>query len=168
MPEYLEFISIDPWRLVMTWGNLLILCAIVKRLLFRPVQAILQKREEQIAEDYRAAEGARAEAQALRQKYEQKLEAARAEAGELLDTAARRAAEREEAMLREAREQAGAVAERARRELEREQEQARSALKREISGIAIDLAERVVEREISPADHEKLIEEFLDQVGDAS
>ena len=41
-------------------------------------------------------------------------------------------------------------------------------LKSDISGIAIDIAEKVTEKEISEKDHEALIEDFIRKMGDAS
>ena len=41
-------------------------------------------------------------------------------------------------------------------------------MKSELSGLAVDLASKVVRKEINEADHEKLIEQFIDELGDAS
>ena len=38
----------------------------------------------------------------------------------------------------------------------------------EIGGIAMDIAGKVIEREINEKDHEKLIDEFISNVGEAS
>ena len=38
----------------------------------------------------------------------------------------------------------------------------------ELGGIAVDIASKVVEREVRPEDHAKLIDEFIQNVGDAS
>ena len=38
----------------------------------------------------------------------------------------------------------------------------------EIGGIAVDIADRVVEREVREEDHRALIDDFIRQVGDAS
>ena len=40
-------------------------------------------------------------------------------------------------------------------------------LKNDISGIAVSIASKVVEKEISEKDHEKLIQDFIDQMGEA-
>ena len=49
-----------------------------------------------------------------------------------------------------------------------ERKKAVNELKNEISGIAIDIAEKVVEREINAKDHEALIQQFIEGVGEAS
>ena len=41
-------------------------------------------------------------------------------------------------------------------------------IKNEIGGIAMDIAGKVIEREISEEDHKKLIDEFIENVGEAS
>ena len=51
-------------------------------------------------------------------------------------------------------------------ELERERRKAESALRSEVSGLAVMVAEKVVEREINQEDHARLIDEFIDSVGD--
>ena len=47
-----------------------------------------------------------------------------------------------------------------------EKKKAVNEIKDEISDIAILIAEKVVEKEITPADHEKLIAQFIDRVGE--
>ena len=41
-------------------------------------------------------------------------------------------------------------------------------MKSEISDLAVDLASKVVRKEINAKDHEQLIEQFIDELGDAS
>ena len=52
--------------------------------------------------------------------------------------------------------------------VEQEKKKAMNELKDEISGIAVDIASKVVEREIDEKDHEELISEFIKGVGEAS
>ena len=56
----------------------------------------------------------------------------------------------------------------AEREISREKRKAVTEAKEEIGGIAMDIAGKVIEREISQEDHQKLIEEFIANVGEAS
>ena len=53
-------------------------------------------------------------------------------------------------------------------EIVQEKKKAINETKDEISGMAVDIASKVVEREISAKDHEKLIEDFIKNVGEAS
>ena len=50
----------------------------------------------------------------------------------------------------------------------RDSKKAVNEVKDEIGGIAMEIASKVVEREISEADHKDLIDEFIKNVGEAS
>ena len=65
MAEYLEFISINPWHIIMTWGNLLILVLLLKKFLFKPVNAVLEKRKSEVDAVYAGARTAKEKAEYL-------------------------------------------------------------------------------------------------------
>ena len=79
-------------------------------------------------------------------------------------TAQRKGAE----IVDEAQAKANAMMARAETEIAQEKKKAINEIKDEISGMAVDIASKVVEREISAKDHEKLIEDFIKNVGEAS
>ena len=68
--------------------------------------------------------------------------------------------------MAEARAEAAALREKAEADIVSEKKKAVNEIKDEISDIAILIAEKVVEKEITPADHEKLIAQFIDRVGE--
>ena len=75
---------------------------------------------------------------------------------------------REEEILSQAKQQAQAMRQSAEAQIAQEKKKAVNELKSEIGGIAMDIASRVVEREVSEQDHRALIDEFIAHVGDAS
>ena len=79
-----------------------------------------------------------------------------------------RAAAKEREILAEANAQADAIREKAQADIAQERKKAVNELKNDLSGIAIDIAEKVTEKEISEKDHEALIEDFIRKMGDAS
>ena len=79
-----------------------------------------------------------------------------------------RAQKREQEIVDAARASARAMRDAAEADIEQEKKKAVNELKDEIGGIAMDIASRVVEREISEQDHRALIDEFIRNVGDAS
>ena len=52
-------------------------------------------------------------------------------------------------------------------QIELEKKQAINDVKNEVSSIAIDIAEAVIERDINKADHDALIDEFIDKLGES-
>lgn len=164
----LELVNIVPWQIVVQLVNLLILFLLLKHFLFKPVQNILAQREEEIQKDFDDAHKASTEANALREEYEKHMAEAKAEAADIVKTATRRAQQNGEEILLDARNQANRMLEKADAEIEQEKKKAMNELKDEISGIAMDIASKVVEREINESDHEALIREFIEGVGEAS
>ena len=96
------------------------------------------------------------------------LAQAKAEAGEIVKAADRTAAAHSEEILEDARRQAQAMLAKAEADIAQQRKKAVNEVKDELGGIAVDIASKVVEREVRPEDHAKLIDEFIQNVGDAS
>ena len=91
---------------------------------------------------------------------------AKAKADDLLLTAQKTAAARSEDILRLAQQQAAQIKSKAASDIEMEKKKAVNAAKDEISGLAMAIAGKVVERELTAADQEQMINRFLDELGD--
>ena len=115
---------------------------------------------------YDDAEKNRTEAEEMRADYEKKLQSATEESEEILRSAQRRALLREEEILKEAADQARCTKERAEEQIALEKRQAMNEIKDEVSAIAIQIAEAVVARDVKADEHEKLIDGFIDTMGD--
>lgn len=166
--DTLNFVSIVPWEIITQLVNLLLLFLLLKHFLFKPVQKILDARQAEIDKDYADAEKAQNEAEALRDEYEKRIADAKSEATDIVKTATRKAQLHGEEIVRDAQTQASRLMEKADAQIEQEKKKAMNELKDEISGIAVDIASKVVEREIDEKDHEALISEFIKGVGEAS
>ena len=110
----------------------------------------------------------RTEAEAMKAEYEQNLQNARTEANQIVAAAQKTAAARSEELLGEARAQAAALKQKAEADIAQERKKAVNEVKDEIGGMAMEIASKVVEREISEKDHKDLIDEFIKNVGEAS
>ncbi len=164
----LEFISIDAWTIIFQICNLLILFLLVKKFLWKRVMAVLDKRQEEIDGIYNAADKAKEDADQMKQEYTQRMSNAREEADRLVKNAVDTAQKRGDAIVEEARTEATHMKQKAESEIEQEKRKAYSELMGEISGMAADIAGRMVEREINPDDHRELVEEFIKSAGEAS
>ena len=96
------------------------------------------------------------------------MQDAKNKANEILTTAQKTAAVQSEEMLKEATLQAAAMKEKAEADIAQEKRKAVNEIKGEIGGMAMEIAGKVIEREISEEDHAKLIDEFITNVGEAS
>ena len=154
-----ELVGIIPWTFVAQICNLFIQMYLIKRFLFKPVHEILEKR--------RAAADAEI-IQAIRAEYERKMQDARQKANEILDSARNTAAIQSEKILKEAQDQTFAMKNKAEKEIAQEKKKAVNEVKGEIGDMAVEIAGKVIEREINEKDHEKLIDEFISNVGEVS
>lgn len=107
------------------------------------------------------AQKLRTEAEAMKAEYEQNLQNARTEANQIVATAQKTATARSEEIVGEARAQAAALKQKAEADIAQERKKAVNEVKDEIGGIAMEIASKVVEREISEKDHKDLIDEFI-------
>ena len=164
----LDLVSIVPWEIVTQLINLLLLFLLLKHFLFTPVQNVLNARQAAIDKSYADADSTLNKAEELRDEYEKRLADAKAEANDIVKAATRKAQQNGEEIVRDAQAQAAHLMEKADAQIEQEKKKAMNELKDEISGIAVDIASKVVEREIDEKDHEALIAEFIKGVGEAS
>ena len=161
-------VGIVPWTFVAQICNLFIQVYLIKRFLFKPINAMLEKRKAMADAQIQDAVKANEEAQAMKQEYEQSMEEAKARANEIVTQAQRTATLQSEEMLKEAGRQATAMKEMAEADIAQERRKAVNDIKDEIGGMAMEIAGKVIEREIREEDHAKLIEEFIANVGEAS
>lgn len=161
----MPFVNLD-WTLIFQWGNLLILYLVIKKFLFGPIQKIIESRETEVQNLYDTAEQAKNDAVAMKEEYSQHLANAKDEANEILKNANKKATVRSEEIIRDAQEKAAAIIARADVQIEMERKHAFEEVKQDISDIALLAASKVVERELSAEEHERLIGEFIENVGE--
>ena len=163
-----ELVGIIPWTFVAQICNLFIQMYLIKRFLFKPVQEILEKRRAAADAEIIQAEETKAKAEAIRAEYERNMQDARQKANEILDSARNTAAIQSEKILKEAQDQTFAMKNKAEKEIAQEKKKAVNEVKGEIGDMAVEIAAKVIEREINEKDHEKLIDEFISNVGEVS
>ena len=168
MTGFESFVGIDPWTALFTFCNMMITFAVLKKFLFKPVKKMIDDRQAEIDNMYDDADAAKQKAAELEQEYQQHLQSIRDEGDTLLREATARAQKREEEIVGEARAEAATLRAAAEADIAQERKKAVNDLKNEIGGIAVDIAGKVVEREINETDHKALIDEFIRNVGDAS
>ena len=160
-----ELVGIVPWTFIAQICNLFIQMYLIKRFLFKPINEMLEKRRAAADAEITDAEAAKKEANAIKEEYEQNMQDARTKASEILSSAQKTAAIQSEEILKEANAQAAALKEKAEKDIAQEKRKAVNEIKDEIGGMAVEIAGKVIEREISEEDHTKLIDEFIANVG---
>ena len=168
MQLYQALITLDGWTFLAQICNLMIQLVIFKKLLLNPVKKVIAERKAKADSQIADAQKLRTEAEAMKAEYEQNLQNARNEANQIVASAQKTAAARREELLGEARAQAAALKQKAEADIAQERKKAVNEAKDEIGGMAMEIASKVVEREIKEADHKDLIDEFIKNVGEAA
>ncbi len=128
-------------------GFVLLITAILNRLLFRPLTAIMQARDEAVSSARQMAESASVQARTSAEEFENRTRAARAEVYRQMEEARQAAQARRAALLAEARTRASESTERATRELQSSVADARTRLEQDADALASAIADRVLGRQ---------------------
>ena len=166
MPEFQSFIGVDPWTALFTLLNFLLVFFVGKKFLWKPVMQMIQDRQKEIDDMYTEADASRNNAKALEQEYKEKLSAATETGERIVKEAVARGQSREEEIIRNANQEASSILEKASSDIAQEKKKAINDAKNEISGLAVAIAGKVMERQINENDQKQLIDRFIDELGD--
>ena len=166
MGQFEAFVGVNFWTALFILLNTLIIFFVAKKFLFGPVMKIIADRQQEIDDMYAQAGSARDEAQKLQSEYEVKLSEAAATSERLVKEATVRGQAKEEEIIRQANERAEAIRAKASADIAQEKKKALNDAKDEISVIALAIAGKVVGRELDAADQSKLVDSFIEELGE--
>jgi len=152
------------WTFIFHIINIIILYFILRRFLFKPIRNFLNAREEKFKARKAELDERQRKIDEMEALCKQKLEEAKNEAKKIIDKANEGAQDH----LREARlqasEQVKLMLERGRKELEAERKLAMEELKTQAAILAVEIASKILEKNITVEDNKRIIEEFLEEV----
>ncbi len=165
--QSLDVISVNLWQILISLANLVILFLILKKLLFKPVNKVLDERQQILESKYLEADKAAAQAEESKKEWEKKLRNSETEAAAILKTASDDAKRIGEKIVAEAKDKAEGIVRQAQTEAELEHHKAIEGIKREVVDISASLTEKLLGREISVKDHHTIIDSFIDEIGES-
>ena len=163
---YQSLVAIEPLTLIAQICNLFLQMFLFKKFFWNKIMAILDQRREVADREITDAQAARAEAMTIKETYEENMRQARIQAEDILSNAQRNATARSEEIIGHAQQQASQLKLKAAADIEMEKKKAINDAKNEISGLAMAIAGKVVERELNEADQAQLIDRFIEELGD--
>lgn len=168
MKEVQELVGIVPWTFVAQICNLFLTVFLMKKFLFDRINKIMDERKQMADSQIADAVKAKEDAQTMRDQYEASIGNAKEEARQIIAQAQKSAAEKGEAIVADAKKEAVALKEKASEDIAQERAAAFREMKSEIGDIAVSIAGKVIEKEVKEEDHQKLIDQFISDVGEAS
>lgn len=163
---YQSLVAVEPLTLIANICNLFIQMLIIKKFFLDKIVAVLDQRRSAADKEITDAEKAKQEAIEIKKTYEDNMLQANAKANEILTTAQKTAAERSDKIIGEAQQAAAQIKSKASADIAQEKKKAINDAKNEISGLALAIAGKVVEKELAEEDQAGLIDRFIDELGD--
>ena len=163
---YQSLVAVEPLTLIATICNLFVQMFIVKKFFLDKSMAVLDARRKAADQQITDAQAAKAEAQSIKETYEENMRKASAQATQILESAQKAANERGEQIISEAQATAAQIKSKASADIAQEKKKAINDAKNEISGLAMEIAGKVVGRELNAADQSELIDRFINELGD--
>lgn len=158
-------LTIDPLQIGMHVLNVVIMFFVLKLLVYKPILKFMKNREHMISDKIDELDVREKELIQQKGEYEHMIAEAHNEAAELITKSNEMARDHAREILDNAKEHARNLVVRAKKEIEAEKVQARQDMRTQIAEMSIQIAEKVLEREISLKDNHKIIDEFFERVG---
>ena len=154
----------DPGLFIWTIVTFLVLLALLAKFAWRPLLQALESRQESIRKSLDDAQKAKQELERLHAESAEIIRQSRVEADAIV-TRSRGDAERlREEMKQKARAEADAIVKNAERQIQLETGRAIQQIRREAVDLSVMIASKLIQRNLTKEDNERLIEEALKQV----
>ncbi len=163
---YQSLVAVEPVTLIANICNLFIQMLIIKKFFLDKILSVLDQRRTAADKEISDAKAAKDEALNIKKTYEDNMLQANVKANEILQTAQKTAAERSEKIIAEAQNSAAQIKSKASADIAQEKKKAINDAKNEISGLAMAIAGKVVEKELGETDQSQLIDRFINELGD--
>jgi F-type H+-transporting ATPase subunit b len=154
----------DPGLYIWTIATFLVLVALLAKFAWRPLLEALDRRQEAIRKSLDDAQKARQELERLGVEQQRILAAARTEAEQILSNTRSDANRFREELKQKAQAEASGIVKNAERQIELETARALQQIRAEAVDLSVALASKLLERNLSKADNERLIEETFKQI----
>ena len=154
-------IKFEFWYIVETVINVLILFILLRIFLFKPINKMKADRTRTIQDNLDSAEKAKAEAEELRQQYEESISEAKEKANQIIMKAHEDAESERSAIIRKSQEEAEKIVADADRTIENERKRVLRQAQSEIADLAIEAASKIIGENVDDEKNRKLVDKFL-------
>jgi F-type H+-transporting ATPase subunit b len=154
----------DPGLFIWTIVTFLVLLALLAKFAWRPLLQALETRQAAIRKSLDDAQQARQELERLHQESAQIIRQARVEAEGIVNQSRADAGRLREELRQKARAEADGIVKNAERQIQLETTRALQQIRHEAVDLSVMIASKILQRNLSKEDNERLIAEALKQV----
>jgi F-type H+-transporting ATPase subunit b len=157
------------WKTVLVQAFAFILLYLLfRKFLWGPLLDLLDSRQREVTGLYAGAEEAKATADTMRRDYEERLARADEESRERIATALNQASQMKEEIINSAREQADRIVTAGRDSVRQEAEKAQVQVRDTAARMAVEVAGKIIQREMDPSAQRALVDQFIDSAGNGA
>lgn len=143
----------------------LLLLWLLNKYAFGPLFAVMEKRRQIIQEQMDAAANSQVQAEAAMVEQKAALDEARKEAYSILEQARATSSKQAEEIVASAKNEATRLKDEALKDIESEKNKAISALRTEVGGISVQIASKIIEKQVDEKSQKEIVTKYLDKVG---
>jgi F-type H+-transporting ATPase subunit b len=147
--------------------NTAILVFLLYKVLKKPLVSFFKSRHDTIQTALVEARRTKAEGERLRRKYEERLQSLDQEMEEIRRTIVQEGEREKEKILKEAESTVAKIREQARMIAEQELKMTRLVLKQEMADQTVQLAEELLKEHLQPADQDRLVDDYIQRLGNS-
>ena len=156
--------AVTPGLYIWTIITFLLLFYVLAKFAWKPLLSMLEERESLIKRSLSDAETAREELQKINLESEAIITKARTEAQSILSDGKAAAEKIKDDTVAKAKEEASKIREEAKQQIKAEKDRAISDIKKEVVDLSLNVAEKLIKKNISEKDNASLIEESLEKI----
>ncbi|HEY8390707.1 MAG TPA: F0F1 ATP synthase subunit B [Clostridia bacterium] len=150
------------WKEMLFYAiNLIILIVAIRFLVYKPIKNIVDKRKEHLEFLFAENERLNKEALEMKKSHEKALQETRLEVARMTEEITKNAEQKSKEIISEAQKKASEIIQKATKEMEEEKARTINTCKQQIPTMSLDIAQKIIEREITDKDNQKLIDEAL-------
>lgn len=155
-------------NIIVVSGSFLILMFLLKHFAWGPISDILKKREDKIANDLDSAERSRINSEKMEQEREQQLLASRSDAADIIKNAKESGELSRQNILKETQEEVARLKSKAQTDIMLERDTALNSVKDDVADLSLQIAAKILNKELSPEMHESLINQYIEGLGSSN
>ncbi len=160
-------LDISFWNILFTVINLLILYVGIRIFLFKPINSIIEKRQEEADKQIKDAENAKASAEEMQAECAKTVQELKDSRDEQMAQSRRDATAEYERIVDEAKSSARSIVDDAKVVAEQEKEKILRSAESEISDMVVAATVKAMAAQSNPENDKQLYDQFLDKVGDS-
>jgi F-type H+-transporting ATPase subunit b len=157
-------VRLDPGLFIWTIATFLVLLTLLTKFAWKPLLQALESRQQAIRKSLDDAQQARQEMERLKQEAAHIIRQGRVEAESIISRSRADAERLRGEMRQKAKADSDAIVKNAERQIQLETARALQQIRHEAIDLSVMIASKIIQRNISKEDNEKLIDEALEQV----